>query len=166
VGVLYDTREASLTFFQEGRSMGVAFMHVRADHGRLCAFVSIPSWEDERVSFLNPRASTWAPVHCDAMRTREPVWCCAPHPDDGRLVVKTFLNLVFVVPCDPSQCTVQQLKQLLAPQFGYPARHIALRCAGVALSDPDALLENYGVRFGTNGSQIQDVLMYVPHEVS
>jgi len=166
VGVLYDTREASLTFFQDGRSMGVAFTHVRADHGRLCAFVSIPSWEGERVTFLDPGASAWAPVHSAAMRAREPVWCRTPHPDDGKLVVKTFLNLAFLVPCDPSQCTVRQLKQLLAPQFGYPAKHIALRCGGVALSDPDALLEHCGVRFGTNGSQTQEVLMYVPHEVS
>jgi hypothetical protein len=146
--------------------MGVAYTQVRADHGRLCAFVSIPSWENERVTLLDPRASTWAPVHCAAMHARQPAWCRMPHPDDGKLVVKTFLNLAFVVPCDPSLCTVWRLKQLLAPQFGYPAMHIALRCGGVALSDPDALLEHYGVRFGTNGSQIQDVLMYVPHEVS
>jgi hypothetical protein len=36
----------------------------------------------------------------------------------------------------------------------------------VAFSDGERRLAEYGVRFGANASQTQEVLMYVPHEVS
>lgn len=88
------------------------------------------------------------------------------HPDDNKILVKTFLNRIFLVSADPQTTTVMQLKETLAPMCGYPAAHLALRISGKQLLDPLALLSDMGLVFEANGSHTEEVLMYVPHEVS
>lgn len=51
VGVLYNKLNKTLSFFENGRNMGVAFENVTALAGPLVPFVSIPFWEGEQVRY-------------------------------------------------------------------------------------------------------------------
>lgn len=43
---------------------------------------------------------------------------------------------------------------------------LALRTQGELLTDDSVLLSETGVSFGSRGSQLQDIFLYVPHLIS
>jgi len=151
VGVLYDAAADTLSFFDNGRCMGVAFEGLIGQHkgayGPLFPIVILEKPE-EQVTLQAGAAG----------------WCPAPHPDDGKLIIGSRWG-TFRCKLVPGM-TVGALKNTLAPQCGYPASQLALRSAGRELSSEGAELAALGIDFGRYGVQRQEVVVYVPHEVS
>ncbi|GAB0494458.1 hypothetical protein MMPV_005751 [Pyropia vietnamensis] len=176
LGVLYHPTDRTLTFFDNGVSMGVAFRGVGAPVGwegasstALYPLLHLPGLPGEAVAFVPlsdlriggsddgdggarlvdvPRGA--AAIAATARR-----WVRRPHPRDGQLCVTTAAEAVtYWLPVgDPSRTTVGALKARLAHLSGH------------ALVQEAMTLASAGVRF-VDGQCATDLMLYVPHLVS
>ncbi|KAG5174950.1 hypothetical protein JKP88DRAFT_203998 [Tribonema minus] len=166
VGVLFNARAATLTFFCDGVCMGVAHHQVRAaaaasargrGGGGLYPIVIIPSVTGERVAVRAPRSRGALPGHIPSLLATRHAWRPPTPPIPGSprcLIVETFSAAVnYRVPLPGctvggsgcgggcSGCggaTVRDLKQLLAQDEHLKAFAIEPSC--LQLSSGGALL--------------------------
>ncbi|GAB0494944.1 hypothetical protein MMPV_006241 [Pyropia vietnamensis] len=188
LGVLYHPTDRTLTFFDNGVSMGVAFRGVGAPVGwegasstALYPLLHLPGLPGEAVAFVPlsdlriggsddgdggarlvdvPRGA--AAIAATARR-----WVRRPHPRDGQLCVTTAAEAVtYWLPVgDPSRTTVGALKARLAHLSGHAVGQVELLRGGVQLVQEAMTLASAGVRF-VDGQCATDLMLYVPHLVS
>jgi len=184
VGVLYDPGSRTLTFFDGGVSMGVAFRGVTPPRGAagLYPVVQLPGLPGEAVAVV-PAADLRVgggdgrggggsrlvdvPRGVAALASTASRWAAPPHPRDGQLLVATSAEAVayWVAVGEPRACTVGALKARLAPLCGYTPSQMELIAGGVPLDRDDATLAAVGVRF-VRGQCATQVMLYCPHLVS
>jgi len=165
LGVMYNKLDRSLSFFENGRNMGVAFTNIRVPPNQLVPFVGLPLCPGEQVTFLPHPICVSFPKTLAELTENSDAWCPTPHPDDEKVVVETLSNKGYRIPANPATTTVGQLKERLSLETGYAPQHIALHSGGRNLFD-NFTLKNSGISFDSSKTQTQEVLFYISHEIS
>lgn len=185
LGVLYHPVDRTLTFFDAGLSMGVAFRGVGAPPGgrgggasaALYPLLHLPGLPGEAVAFV-PLADMRsgggggarlvdAPRGAAALAASARRWVSVPHPRDGQLCVTTAAEAVtyWLPVADPARTTVGAVKARLAVLSGHAVGQVELLLGGGRLDRDAATLATVGVRF-VEGQCACDLMLYVPHLVS
>eukprot|EP00752_Nemacystus_decipiens_P016796 g15032.t1 len=180
LGVLLNTADNSLSFFVQGECMGTAFRNVRppAPDLGLYPLIVLPSVAHETVRLTSCAASGGAasssfsfPAPVGPLLATKRTWQARPHPNDFDIIVETYdAQVIHRLPgLDPARTTVGGLKEALVKcnemELFTPGQ-LALRTQGALLTDDSVLLSATGVSFGSRGSQLQDIFLYVPHLIS
>lgn len=183
VGVLYHPGEQTLTFFDGGLSMGVAFRGVvppqrGSGPGGLFPIIHLPGLPGEAVAVVplgDLRVGGGrgggrlidAPRGAAALAATAARWAPAPHPRDGHLCVATSAEAVtyWLPVADPARMTVGAVKTRLAALTGHTVGQGEFIAGGVLLLRDEETLDAVGVRF-VRGQCATDLLLYFPHLVS
>ena len=90
MGVLYNRRTDTLSFFENGRSMGAAYEGILAPlqgmYGHLYPFIILEKSEEQVTLLPAPRAAGF-PARAHELEAEGDLWAPAPHPDDGTLII-------------------------------------------------------------------------------
>lgn len=165
IGVLYDVSDHTLTFLDNGVSMGTIRLGVRRDE-KLLPFIYIPYYTGEAVTVMQCRGV----VDVKAMKKSSTRWV-RPFglPYDGMVIVHTWEERVwYAIEADCSKMTLARLWSLVQERHGIAANLFQLICNGKRLENrDDQTLKDVGVWIDRRtGSSSADILLSVPHLAS